>query len=459
MPSSFDEQAPNTRQLQRNIAGLSDTPLPSYDLPDLLCAPGHEFIFSTTRELFRYGSQGLENAAEDFDEDLFFESLIRGAGHLNVFTMMLAAMGKYIIHLWLIRSWFLPHQSGAYPHVGEAQLGLAVFDWEGMADVEIPVLGHLVFESWWVHRFLGMAISLGVSYLNLVPLYWIPMKGNKIVKDSGWLQAHKELQGRRDDFPYGLKMHQSAHGPRIHAIPNPMAAEALIERTISEMCEHERSIRFLLEEVSKSWELLLSFDRLDDQTTNELLHGIMVSQVLAWPQGLKGDSKLKAAIAARRYSQDKTNPAAKARVEELDRALDRAQDSSCGYGRGYRQLPEKELDEKAQKRIDSILPELQEFFTKFAWPVKDQEQQEKAANKHTWTCLSPKDWDFVWEQYGERSDRYGFCAAIVQRYLERTISRSYGLDPILLYTRQFVAALPKSKRVSSSPKKRKPSVK
>lgn len=448
------DKSPYTEKIYKNIELFTSEPLmfPEDNLEDALCEPGHEFIQWITSVLFWYGSRGINASSISGDkQDVIFEALIRGCTTVDVFTFLLTFIGKFVTYLWVVRSWFSDGYREDLQHIHKRRLGVDVSATGERILVPMPNSLDIVLEWWWASRFWGMATSLEEQDLNLIPFYKLPMKGVKIEKTAEWLAEREKLKAEYGRFPYTLMMDGPVGQPFIMATAvQSEDFKAVMDGTLAYLASLEYELSSLVGGVSKMWGELLNIESLKDRHINERYHNLMLTQIRLWADQMRNDSTLMASIFGRSMSQDWSKPAEKKRMEQLRDAIDRSQKEFFGYGRGYRSgRPEMEIDQCAKDEIEMMLPELKVFIREFAWPVKNQEKQEKKAQEHEWKHLSPRDWDFVWRQYGERDDRQGFCSAVVQKYLERTTSHPYGIDPIKDYLKPFMKTIPRKKSKAS----------
>jgi hypothetical protein len=440
----------STSEIRANMIAADASPLSGYgeQLADQVCEPGHRFITGITTLLFSNGIRDLQMDEAGLPD--YLDVVIRGATGIDLFTMLLSNLGKFILHLCFVRSWYLIDRDRDVADIRrELFFGL---NNHGSGETTInppPDSFPIAMEWWWVSRFLGMATRIDENDINAIPFMSQPIHAPGEA-DQDWLNERHRLKEKSEKWPYMLtKMELAGELPQIIAIPNArMKPDELKDTTLAHLSELEFELSLMMQQISLLWSKLASPSSAQDREANELLHNIMLSQLQVWDKAVMKDPELMGAISTRAFIQDWTNPTEKERMRALQDALNRASKESCNYGKGYCERPKMHLDPAATEAIEALIPDLRGFMAT-AWPITDEKNQQKLLKESSFTNLSPRDWNMVWSPYQERYDRKGFCAAVVQKYLERTTGHSYGLKPIQEHIDGFLKKIEKSKRPTS----------
>jgi hypothetical protein len=304
--------------------------------PDSVCFPGHALVNLVSGELFRYGAPGLfSEQAKPQTTAALFQAIERGTGAPGYFEAFLPVMGQYILHLWLLWSWW----SGDPRKGWNIPIEAFGFSREGTRIVvhPCPATHALSLEWYWMLCFVDLASKLKENRLDVIPPRWPCQKAGH------WKQAKEIRIAQRHMLPFRFDLISSkAKGndnlPVIMAVAQ---RQDLPLECIPEALAHlERIILRRLDGFTAHMQKLRLSHHLTDEDLTEDLYDRMLRQATIYKHAFPKDSALN--TTAFRMSQIGiwADPAQAKQMDEFGRIISGVMRRASGLRPGRPVKPE-----------------------------------------------------------------------------------------------------------------------
>ncbi len=436
--------------------------------PDLVCLPGHDFIYRTSVALHALAFPG-DQPVTSYEGML--NRMTRAFCDFNAYRSFLPLIGRYIVYLWLVRRfvqraeplWFsndlLREDVRFTPNIADE--GFNLFD-ELCARNSASMLAlppdkaekcFVSVESFWLIEFIVLSEKLEEPQIDLIPPYY-RVKKTGLRKQAFtdpkanqfWLEWRKHLEETAPEWPFRLMLVKGSDDIRvIRAISQ---CSHIFRRLICEMSGLEHLLRIAIEEVVDWWNRMRSGAQIKylPHADFESLKNLFLSQTVNWPEQTKSDDRLFETASSWTYLSEKT---AKEKEEDpLSQAMRKLFNPQYGIRRGsHGRKPE--LDDAAQKAIISLKADL-DVIHRAVWP-RVLDHQEEALKQLKSLCESGsfsmvqwKHLKFLEDKFKamerneaegkdilRRNDPFDLRAKVVQKYLQLEPSNAlYSLKPI-----------------------------
>ena len=405
--------------------------------PDVLCFPGHEFVFDVTTRLFRFGAPGAIERQQLHDTSEFFNVVARGARASKTFASILPVIGQYILHLWLVWYWWGIDSKKGWT-IDKVTFGIAQLE-DGRYSVCPPPSSYSAKLEWsWLLRFLNLACVIGENDLSLIPPYWpnvapyrddSPLSVKDASRDPVWVDMRKDAMSRSTIYPYRFRFLQD---DGLLVVAEAQHQKDLYPNLMISMSGLEQLLLKVIEDISSDWRKVRASDSLQSSDIDEALCNKMRWIINEWPDPFRADSKLSTTGMRMSYIQPWKEATAKKSMEALKKDIDKVFKRASGFGPGIKYV-EKQLDQETEKMIRASIPDLMKIL-KVAWPLKDIRKQKDEAKRLRLSTLEAKHLDFAWSK-AKANDRLDFCTRIVREYLKDETGTQYELKAVYQFLR------------------------
>lgn len=402
--------------VQTSIDGLSI--LESCEnTPDIVCYPGHMLTVHTTLSLLSLANPGMD-IRNPPDYDALYESLSRATTSPDIFACFLPSIGRYILYLWLIRSFvmsgdkkwriakicFGSKQGNCYPNV------------------DCPAI---FYEWFWVSEFLLLSAILCEPNLDLIPAFWSGGTRDDVVGHPEWHNRRSFLLQALPTLPYILKQ-QPITEQGFAVIAEAQGTDLYTKLTIV-MAALELQILRTLDLIRSLWLKMRSQGTLESPQVDEVLTTRINWQMGQWPDAFIKDHDLNTTAMRLTFIRDWCDSRQRAAMQHLSKGITSIFKTASGYGRGRPPLLQH-IDESATNILTALIPDLIKVL-EIVWPFKEITQHKKDVKALSLSLLQPTHFNFPWEQV-KQNDRLDFCAKIVHEYLLDITGRDYKLKAI-----------------------------